>query len=395
MSRYLVPLAMLLAFMVFMPRGSHAQEPQSVYTYSVSGITSGNLSGGPFPSAAAACGAWVQSWNSDPNASGYQERGAATLTASNESSCEIKFVVGNGVPSVTKALSGTACPGGSLQSGATCICPTGSTWTGSTCQTAQQAAQAQCDAAAGTPATIPGDAGSARSVCHNGCTVKVDAVMCSSGSTMCTTMGDYSKVGTPCAASNVQNTTGTSTCAAGQCPANINGQQVCLSCGSPGTAPTARTSSTSTSSDGTSTRADVSRSCNGTVCRTTTTNTKLDASGNPISSTTDEEVTNDPDKRPEAECDDATRSLGLLKCSQLGTPSPGGAVASSTVGPSSITPVSGLAGPGSCPADIPLPLGMSFSFSGVCQGGTALRPLIIALAWLAAGYIVFGGLKRG
>jgi hypothetical protein len=59
-----------------------------------------------------------------------------------------------------------------------------------------------------------------------------------------------------------------------------------------------------------------------------------------------------------------------------------------------ITPVN-VASSASCPADIPLPKGMSFSWSPVCQFAEGLRPVVLAMAWLFAGVLVLGGIRQG
>lgn len=58
--------------------------------------------------------------------------------------------------------------------------------------------------------------------------------------------------------------------------------------------------------------------------------------------------------------------------------------------PLSFNPMLVGSGSSSCPADIPLPHGASFSFAPLCQYASALRPIIILLAWLSAASIIFG-----
>jgi len=79
----------------------------------------------------------------------------------------------------------------------------------------------------------------------------------------------------------------------------------------------------------------------------------------------------------------------LVSCSKLGTPAAEGDLNSSSNSVSSITPVS-VAANATCPADIPLPKGMRFEWTPVCQWAEGLRPVVLALAWLAAGLIVLG-----
>ena len=81
-------------------------------------------------------------------------------------------------------------------------------------------------------------------------------------------------------------------------------------------------------------------------------------------------------------------------CAQLDTPSEGEEIKEKQIGANSITPISVGASAGSCPASIPLPKGMQVSYEGPCTYATAMRPITLAVAWLAALYIVFG-LKSG
>lgn len=58
-------------------------------------------------------------------------------------------------------------------------------------------------------------------------------------------------------------------------------------------------------------------------------------------------------------------------------------------GISAITAIN-VASNATCPSDIQLPKGMTFSFDPFCNYASALRPIIIALAWITAGFLVFG-----
>lgn len=51
-------------------------------------------------------------------------------------------------------------------------------------------------------------------------------------------------------------------------------------------------------------------------------------------------------------------------------------------------------GSGICPADISLPLGMSWSFTPICTFADNIRPLVIGFAWLSFGLIVAGGVRQ-
>lgn len=106
----------------------------------------------------------------------------------------------------------------------------------------------------------------------------------------------------------------------------------------------------------------------------------------PITDTADEPT---PTKDP---CIDNPDRLG---CVSLGE------VTDTTVGTAertlaSITPAS-IGGVGSCPAPITstfMGQSISFSYDLPCQAAGMLRPLILALAWLAAGIIFIGGVRQ-
>jgi len=61
-----------------------------------------------------------------------------------------------------------------------------------------------------------------------------------------------------------------------------------------------------------------------------------------------------------------------------------------------LTPVTLAGGAGSCPADIPLEIGgqsFAMSWGSVCQFATGVNPIVIALGWIAAGYLLFGSVR--
>lgn len=83
-----------------------------------------------------------------------------------------------------------------------------------------------------------------------------------------------------------------------------------------------------------------------------------------------------------------------IGCSVYGTPTDDVGLGTRSVGPSSIAPVS-VATAAGCPAPIVLPHGAAFEWTGMCQYAEGLRPIVLAMAWLAAGLIVFAGIKGG
>jgi len=132
--------------------------------------------------------------------------------------------------------------------------------------------------------------------------------------------------------------------------------------------------------------------CDGANCTETTTTT------DPTGTTTDKKTSDQEtfcDKNPDSQlCKDAEdkceENPDLVACKELGEPSDdSGELEKKAIGTNSITPAS-LGGSATCPADIPLPKGMSFSFQYICQYATGISPIVIILAWLSAGFLVLG-----
>jgi hypothetical protein len=379
----LIACALLLFIIVGLPR-AHAQTATQTYSWSSFEGDCQNKT-----SAQEACDCHRAHRDlSDPSSSPFTSTFEEPLT------CRDRDKLGNLSGGVTLSKAGPtySCPGGSvLSGGSTCTCPSGHPWNGITCG----GTAIDCAARQGIVSQVKGDTFGAPTMCVGGCSSSVDTSVCSMGGTLCSSFGKFT--GSTCNQPDPANTTGVNTCGDGLCPVTVSGQQVCLTCGKSGTTPMSKTITNDTLANGTSKRSNTVTACNGSVCTTTTVTKDYDANGAEIpgTTTTKEASEDDPNKKKQSECDDATAASALISCAQLGTPSSAVTVASTTVGPSTITPAAGLATAGACPADIPLPMGMSFSFSGICQGGNALRPVIIAIAWLTAGFIVFGGLKRG
>lgn len=79
-----------------------------------------------------------------------------------------------------------------------------------------------------------------------------------------------------------------------------------------------------------------------------------------------------------------------LDCAQLDSAPTDPTLGTLAVGTSSLTPVSLAGDTSTCPADVALPHGMSFSYGPICTFAQGLYPIIVAMAWLAAGLIVIG-----
>lgn len=155
-----------------------------------------------------------------------------------------------------------------------------------------------------------------------------------------------------------------------------------------------------------------------TTKTTETTSPVNDDEGNPVcpsgftltagkcvkTTTTTEETSDFCTKNPSApaciadkkKADDACiENPDRVGCVDLGTPPDEAALTTTPSGlPSSIS-VIGFASNASCPADIALPRGASLSFRWSCDMASALKPVLLALAWLASGLIVMGAFKNG
>lgn len=190
----------------------------------------------------------------------------------------------------------------------------------------------------------------------------------------------------------------------GKCPITINGIVTCGQCSSAST----NSSSTTTNPDGSSTSTNTNTNCTingGQVnCGTTTTTTNNPAGGGQGTTTTGNTTTEgntasfcaqnpaSPICSPQqTECD---KNPNLAQCKELGDAPENPDLATQSFGVESLSPVS-LPGVAACPAPIALPYGMSFSWEGMCMFLEGLRPVVLALAWLAAGFIVLGVNRDG
>lgn len=115
--------------------------------------------------------------------------------------------------------------------------------------------------------------------------------------------------------------------------------------------------------------------------------TTHDSNGDPIPAPTPE-----PTEEKPSQCEENPESLG---CLQLGTV-PDSTVPTETRDIPLITPVE-VGGVGSCPAPIAASFmgqPLEFSFDFPCAAADMLRPLVLALAWLAAGLIFIQGVRQ-
>lgn len=81
-------------------------------------------------------------------------------------------------------------------------------------------------------------------------------------------------------------------------------------------------------------------------------------------------------------------------CSKLDTPPDADVIPEDSIGLTNIATVA-VASNASCPQGPQLPFGIGyFPMEGLCMYASGLRPIIIALAWLSAGLIVFGAIRE-
>lgn len=120
---------------------------------------------------------------------------------------------------------------------------------------------------------------------------------------------------------------------------------------------------------------------------TTTTTTHVDGS---TTTTVTNNAPPSPDSNPPTDCDKHPDNIG---CSKFGS------VSSDTLGminvPIGINPTS--LGFGTCPAPQSLVLHtgtVTLSYQPQCDFATGISPVVISLAWLAAGMLVFGSIKE-
>lgn len=154
--------------------------------------------------------------------------------------------------------------------------------------------------------------------------------------------------------------------------------------------------------DGTTTTTTTTTTCkdDGT-CDTVKNTVTKDSNGNTTSDKTDN--ANDPlsgfcQKNPDSAmckgvsdtCKDHPERVG---CRDLGNSPEGGVLETKEVSPMALNPVS-LASNDQCPAGTELPHGLGvYNWSPICDYASAMKPLILAFAWISAAFIVFAWKK--
>jgi hypothetical protein len=221
--------------------------------------------------------------------------------------------------------------------------------------------------------------------------------------------GQYVKTANQCSGSSTALTSAaavpSNSCnPATQDQGTVNGVTVCIDRTS--TDSTASVKSSSTTGDVTTTTETTTKNnADGSVEATTTTTEKNNVTG--VESTTQTKNTtrpetdpfcvsnpNDPSCQPVDEF--CSKNADTLACTKLGSAEadPLGTEERSIA---NISPVS-IGGVGACPAPLTasfLGQPISFSFDALCTYANALRPLVLAMAWLSAGVIFIGGVRNG
>lgn len=189
----------------------------------------------------------------------------------------------------------------------------------------------------------------------------------------------------------------------GQGFGSVNGVTVCS--GPTTTTDTKTKTSTNTPAAGegspTTTNTTNNTTCTGSgSCTTTTTTTTISGGSGPggtgagsvtkVSETKKEETKagfceENPDSTICADL--CEKQPDLLQCKTLGEPGTEPAIQNQNKGVGSITPFA--SGAGSCPATVALPRGAEFSYAPMCNFASGVRPIVLAIAWLLAGGMIF------
>jgi len=240
------------------------------------------------------------------------------------------------------------------------------------------------------------------SVCHQGCTLDLaggDLNFAGSGGPS----GQWSWLGAPkfsgatCSASSadpvaVQPNSPEAACvAAGQGYGTVNGTVVCV----PQVDTKRREVKEVTGPAGGKTVTIENQVCTGGSCTSTTTVTHSGggaAGGQADGSSTSSSVGGSSTKGDgSSACEENPFSAACLGNGAtqegLGQGDGGGGI-------TSISPVS-LPGAAVCPADLQLPHGVTLPFRHACEFAVLVRPFVLILGWLSAGFFVVGGLRSG
>jgi len=179
----------------------------------------------------------------------------------------------------------------------------------------------------------------------------------------------------------------------------VNGVTVCVSAST--SKSTTASSGSMTPPGGTTGTTNVSNTtvCGGDGSCTTTTTTTVTGggtTGNQTNGTTTATSTqtkgafctaNPSDTQCTAKAGDCDKNSSLIGCQTIGSPGDSTALGDQNKTVSAITPTTTAAG--SCPASVSLPKGAQFEFTPMCNFAGGIRPVVLAIAWLLAGGMLF------
>jgi hypothetical protein len=134
--------------------------------------------------------------------------------------------------------------------------------------------------------------------------------------------------------------------------------------------------------------------CNGATCtETKTTSTPDGVTTETKTAEASDFCTKNPTSPACKAVDKCEEQPDLISCAKMGEAPEEGAVEGKSIGVSSISVV-GLASSNACPASMPLPKNLGvYNWQPICDFASALKPIVLALAWLTAGLIVIGSIR--
>ncbi|MFY9327488.1 MAG: virulence factor TspB C-terminal domain-related protein [Georgfuchsia sp.] len=301
------------------------------------------------------------------------------------------------------------CPANSTLSGVTCSCNSGFVESGSSCVVSSCPAKGTNYSSGyydiGTSPNAP--AGSMAYLCApDGCAVGFSGTSPAATSLVNGVAHYYAKgyldywgPGETCTPGSGNTPTApsaapaTSSCPAGQFYAVVNGIGKCFD--QAGQAQSSDPQKTTTTTNQKTVNGDGST----TITTTTTNNYTGGSSTTTITYPPGATVPDVPSTETKPQEETAQESIcktqpDLLQCMELGGIPTEETLGSQSVVPTALTPVS-FSLNNACPADVPLPHGAVLSYQPTCNFLGGIRPIVLLLAWLAAGFIVLGARSDG
>ena len=307
------------------------------------------------------------------------------------------------------------CPNGGTLSGTTCIktCPQGQSQNpDGTCQITCPAAGSSAMVGGAAAWKIPGTSGNCVSgFSYSGCAVTCTSGASSGGTAACTGCSftgmpaeQTAASGTPVPQSEKDKPTTPDGCLAqGKgFVTSSSGVTTCINgADAPASQPVQTTEKTSgtatneqgqtTSKSGTKTTECAGGNCKETQVNDTGTGQTTETTDKPTSTFCSDNPNSPMCKESKDPCEDNPDRVG---CMEKGEPADGDDLPKEDRGVTSIT-VQSFGSSANCPSDVTLPKGATLSYAYPCQMATSLRPIILAIAWLIAGFIVVGAARDG